>query len=69
MRNNKGTHKLDRDALAAFYSDVLIGSSRGKRLVMRVFPADDTFTYIVTKDGGEERCATFDEAIDAYNDD
>lgn len=69
MKRNKGTHKLDRDDLSAFYSDVLIGSGSGKRLVMRVYPAADTFTYIVTKDGSEERCATFDEAINAYNND
>ena len=63
----KRPHKLDPSAFDTFFSDVLLGSGTGKRLVMRVFPKVDMFTYIVTTPQGETRHATFTDAVEAYN--
>lgn len=65
----KKPHKLDPSAFDTFFSDVLLGSGTGKRLVMRVYPATDTFIYILTTGAGESRHSTFTEAVEAYNGD
>lgn len=67
MKLSMKPHTLSLSTFDNFTSDVLIGSSGGKLLVMRVYPSKNTFIYIVTIDGVETKYATLAEAIDAYN--